>query len=104
MSTISKDLGIFLNIEAKRALLILKILKIAANRSLLIQELKKVKVKRTRLIPETGKIEAKKNELDRSKTNRGGIFKTFMEPRYRFQGIVSASLYPGGPEPIFVDV
>jgi hypothetical protein len=59
---------------------------------------------RTRLIPEIGKIEAKKNELDRSKMNRGGIFKTFMEPRNRFQGIDFASLCPGGPEPIFIDV
>jgi hypothetical protein len=39
-----------------------------------------------------------KNHL---KTNRGGILKTFMEPRNRFQGIDSASLCPGGPEPIF---
>ncbi len=38
-----------------------------------------------------------KNELDRSKRNRGGIFKTFMEPRNQFQGIESASLCPGGP-------
>ncbi len=36
------------------------------------------------------------NELDRSKTNRGGILK-LMEPRNRFQGIDSASLCPGGP-------
>ncbi len=35
--------------------------------------------------------------MDRSKTNRGGIFKTFMEPRNRFQGIDSASLCPSGP-------
>ncbi len=39
----------------------------------------------------------KKNELDLSKTNWGGIFKTFMEPRNQFQGIESASLCPGGP-------
>jgi hypothetical protein len=38
---------------------------------------------------------SEKNE--RSKTNRDGIFKTFMEPRNRFQGIDSASLCPGGP-------
>ncbi len=31
------------------------------------------------------------------KDRRGGIFKTFMEPRNRFQGIDSASLCPGGP-------
>jgi hypothetical protein len=29
--------------------------------------------------------------------NRGSIFKTFMEPRNRFQGIDSTSLYTGGP-------
>jgi hypothetical protein len=52
---------------------------------------------KNRLIPEIGMIEAKKNELDRSKTNRGRIFKTFMGPRNRFQGIDSASLCPGGP-------
>ncbi len=40
---------------------------------------------------------SEKKELDRSKTNRGGLFKTFMEPRNRFQGIDSASLFPGGP-------
>ncbi len=40
---------------------------------------------------------SEKNKLDRSKTNRGGIFKTFMEPGNRFQGIDSASLCPGRP-------
>jgi len=40
---------------------------------------------------------SEKNKLDRSKTNRGGIFKTFMELRNRFRGIDSASLCPGGP-------
>ncbi len=81
------------------------------------------KSKRSEFIPQIGKIEAKsvystnskdwgganwansrnrqdrsgKNELDRSKTNRGGIFKAFMEPRNRFQGMDSASLCPGGP-------
>jgi hypothetical protein len=72
--------------------------------SLFIQELKKIDAKRTGLIPERGKIEAKKNEQDQSKTDRGGIFKTFMEPKNRFQGNDSASLCPGGLEPIFVDV
>jgi hypothetical protein len=52
--------------------------KIQGNLSLLIQELKKIEAKQTLLIPEIGKIELNKNELDRSKTNRGGIFKTFM--------------------------
>jgi hypothetical protein len=33
------------------------------------------------------KIEEQKNELDLYKTNRGSIFKTFMEPRNQFQGI-----------------
>ncbi len=61
-----------------------------------------IEAKQTQLIPEIGKIEAKKNKLDRSKTNRGSIFKTFMEPRNQFQGIDSVSLCPGGPEPIFV--
>jgi hypothetical protein len=32
---------------------------------------------------------SEKNELDRSKTKRGSILKTFMEPRNRFQGIVA---------------
>jgi hypothetical protein len=34
---------------------------------------------------------SEKNELDLSKTNRGGILKTFMEPRNRFKGIDSAA-------------
>ncbi len=72
-------------IEGKRTLLIPYNRKIKANQSLLIQELKKIEAKQTRLIPEIGKIEAKKTELDRSKTNRGCIFKTFMEPRNRFR-------------------
>jgi hypothetical protein len=88
-------------IEAEQTLLIPQIGKIEAKRSLFIQELKKIEAKQTRLIPEIGKIEVKKNELDRSKTNRGGILKTFIEPRNQFQGIDSASLCPGGPEPIF---
>ncbi len=70
---------------------------IEAKRSLFIPQIRKIEAERTRLSPEIGKIEAKKNELDRSKTNRGGIFKTFMELRNRFQGIDSASLCPGGP-------
>ncbi len=40
---------------------------------------------------------SEKNKLDWSKANRGGILKTFMESRNRFQGIDSASLCPGGP-------
>ncbi len=40
---------------------------------------------------------SKKNELYRSKTNRGVIFKTFMEPSNLFQGIDSASQCPGRP-------
>ncbi len=40
---------------------------------------------------------SEKNELNQSKTNRGGLFKTFMEPRNRFQGTDSVSLCPGGP-------
>jgi hypothetical protein len=41
--------------------------------------------------------QSERNELDWSKTNRGCIFKTFMEPRNRFKGIDFASLCPGGP-------
>jgi hypothetical protein len=39
-----------------------------------------METKRTRLIPEIVKIEAKKKELDRSKTNRGGILKLLLSP------------------------
>jgi hypothetical protein len=84
-----------------RTLFIPQVEKIKAKRNLFIQELKKIEAKQTRLIPEIGKIKAKKNELDGSKTNRGSIFKTFMEPRNRFQGIDSASLCPGRLKPIF---
>jgi hypothetical protein len=85
-------------IEANKnqSLFIPQIRKNEAKRSLFIPQLRKIEAEQTWLIPEIGKIEAK-NELDRSKTNRGGIFKTFMEPRNGFQGIDSASLCPGGP-------
>ncbi len=95
---------------------------IEAKRSLFNPQIQKNEAERTLFIP-TDRSEAKsvystnskeqreansaysrnrqdpseKNELDRSKTNRGGIFKTFMEPRNRFQGIDSTSLCPGGP-------
>ncbi len=83
--------------EAERTLFFPQIGKIEAKRSLFIPQIRKIEAERTRLIPEIGKIEAKKNELDRSKTNRGSIFNTFMEPRNRFQGIYSGSLCPGRP-------
>jgi hypothetical protein len=41
----------------------------------------------TRLIPEIGKIDAKKTNW--IEMNRGGIFRPFMEPTNRFQGIVA---------------
>jgi hypothetical protein len=82
-------------IEAEQTLFIPQIGKIEAKRSLFIQELKKIEAKQTQL---------KKNELDGSKTNRGSIFKIFMEPRNRFQGIDSASLCNGGPELVFLNL
>jgi hypothetical protein len=65
----------------ERTLFIPQIGKIEAKQSLNIPQIWKIEAERIRLIPEIGKIEAKKNKLDRSKTNRGGIFKTFLEPR-----------------------
>ncbi len=84
-------------IEAKGSLFIPQIRKNEAKWSLFIPQIWKIGGEQTRIIPEIGKIEAKKNELDLSKTNRGGILKTFMEPRNRIKGIDSASLFPGGP-------
>jgi hypothetical protein len=49
--------------------------KIEAKRPLLIPDIRMIEAKRTRLIPVKGKIGAKKNKRDRSKTNRGGVFK-----------------------------
>jgi hypothetical protein len=96
-------------IEAKRSLFIPQIRKNEAKRSLFIPQIRKNEAKQSlfipqiRKIPEIGKIEAKKNELNLSKTNRANIFKTIMEPRIRFQGIDSASLWPGWPEPVFLN-
>jgi hypothetical protein len=78
-------------IEAEQTLFIPQSQKFEAKQSLFIPQIQKIKAERTWLIPEIGKI-----ELDQSKTSRGSIFKTFMEPRNRFQGIDSASPCPGG--------
>jgi hypothetical protein len=77
-------------IEAERTRFIPQIGKIEAKRSLFIPQIRKIEAEQTQLIPEIDKIKAEKNELDWSKTNIGGIFKTFMEPRNQFQGIDSA--------------
>ncbi len=70
--------------------------KIEAKRSLSIPQILKIEVEQTRLIPEIGKIETKK--LTGLKQNeQRQYFKTFMEPKNRFQGIDSTSLCPGGP-------
>jgi hypothetical protein len=66
--------------EAERNLFIPQIGQIEAKRSLFFSQIRKIKAERTRLIPQIGKIEAKKNELDRSKTNRGGILKLLWSP------------------------
>ncbi len=93
-------------IEEKQSLFILQIGQIEAKRSLFIPQIWKKEAERSLFIPQIEQIEAKRsganwaysrnrqdrseiNELDQSKTNRGGIFKTFMVLRNRFQGIVA---------------
>ncbi len=72
-------------IKAEGTLFIPQIGQIEAKRSLFIPQIRKNEAERTLFIPEIDKIEANKNELNQSKTNTGGIFKTFVEPRNRFQ-------------------
>ncbi len=81
-------------IKAKRSLFIPQIWKIKAEQTLFIPQIRKIKAKQSLFIPKIRKIQAEqtpysrnrqdrseKNELERSKTNRGGILKTFMSPR-----------------------